>query len=62
MNSQFEIDFESYKGHYSMTKAAISNMTKTAAIENIPHKIRVNAVCPTLVITELGERFIKKEF
>ena len=45
-----------------MAKAAINNMTKTAAIENIPHKIRVNTVSPTLVITELGDKFIKKEF
>ncbi|KAL4750024.1 hypothetical protein BDW72DRAFT_204249 [Aspergillus terricola var. indicus] len=36
---------------YTAAKHAVIGMVKTAAIDNIPHGIRVNAVCPSFVNT-----------
>ncbi|KAB7506493.1 L-xylulose reductase [Armadillidium nasatum] len=41
---------------YCSTKAAIDMLTKCFALELGPHNIRVNAVSPTVVLTELGRR------
>ena len=38
---------------YGSTKAAIIQMTKTAALELVPRKIRVNAVCPGRIATPM---------
>ncbi|KAI9672164.1 MAG: hypothetical protein M1831_001977 [Alyxoria varia] len=40
---------------YSASKAAVVSMTKTAALENAPHGIRINAICPSYARTELLE-------
>jgi NAD(P)-dependent dehydrogenase (short-subunit alcohol dehydrogenase family) len=40
-------------GQYSMTKAAVINLTKTSAIELASRGIRVNAVCPGTVKTAM---------
>jgi NAD(P)-dependent dehydrogenase (short-subunit alcohol dehydrogenase family) len=40
-------------GSYQATKGAIVNMTRALAVEWAPHAIRVNAVAPTYVRTEL---------
>ena len=40
-------------GQYSMTKAAVINLTKTSAIELASRGIRVNAVCPGSVKTAM---------
>jgi NAD(P)-dependent dehydrogenase (short-subunit alcohol dehydrogenase family) len=40
-------------GQYSMTKAAVINLTKTSAIELASRCIRVNAVCPGTVKTAM---------
>jgi L-xylulose reductase len=42
---------------YASSKAAMDMMTKVMALELGPHKIRVNAVNPTVVLTELGRAF-----
>ena len=39
--------------HYSASKAAVVNLTKTAAIELRPYGIRVNAILPGFAETEL---------
>lgn len=39
---------------YSAAKAGVVNMTLTTAVELAPHHIRVNAVCPGLIITPLA--------
>ncbi|XP_020899899.1 L-xylulose reductase [Exaiptasia diaphana] len=41
---------------YCTTKAALDMLTKTMALELGPHKIRVNSVNPTVVLTELGRK------
>lgn len=41
---------------YSATKAAVVNMTLNAAVELAPLHIRVNAVCPGIIFTDLMHR------
>ena len=43
-----------YTGPYSATKAALINLTKTLAMEFVEHPIRVNAVCPGPMATEIA--------
>jgi len=38
-------------GQYDTTKAAVLGLTRALAVEEAPHKIRVNAVCPGGTIT-----------
>jgi len=40
---------------YSVTKAGVSQMTRSMAVEFARHKIRVNAIAPGYVITEINE-------
>ncbi|XP_058531672.1 carbonyl reductase [NADPH] 2-like [Ochotona princeps] len=41
---------------YSSTKGAMTMLTKAMALELGPHKIRVNSVNPTVVLTAMGRR------
>lgn len=43
-----------YTGPYSATKAALINLTKTLAVEFAEEPIRVNAVCPGPMATEIA--------
>jgi len=45
---------------YNASKAAVSNATKTMAVEYGPKKIRFNAVCPVVGSTGLTHLFIGK--
>lgn len=55
------INISSQMGHvsapsrsvYSATKHAVEGFTKGMALELGPHRIRVNTLCPTFVLTEL---------
>lgn len=40
---------------YSVTKGAVSNLTRALALDEGAHGVRVNAVCPTYVRTELTQ-------
>jgi NAD(P)-dependent dehydrogenase (short-subunit alcohol dehydrogenase family) len=44
---------------YSASKAAVIQLTRAAAIEYADRRIRVNALCPTVVQTPLLEHFIR---
>ncbi|XP_032518520.2 L-xylulose reductase-like [Danaus plexippus] len=41
---------------YAASKGAVDSMTQVMALELGPHGIRVNAINPTVVMTELGRR------
>jgi NAD(P)-dependent dehydrogenase (short-subunit alcohol dehydrogenase family) len=43
---------------YSMAKHAVLGLTKSAAIDLAPQRIRVNAVCPVNVGTEMTAEFV----
>lgn len=45
---------------YGLTKGALGQMTRTAALELAQHKVRVNAVCPGTVRTPLVESLFEK--
>ena len=40
---------------YSAAKAAVINLTRSAAVELAPERIRVNAICPGFIATPLAE-------
>ena len=39
---------------YSAAKAAVVNLTRSAAVELAPERIRVNAICPGYIVTPLN--------
>jgi meso-butanediol dehydrogenase / (S,S)-butanediol dehydrogenase / diacetyl reductase len=43
---------------YTAAKAGVSNLTREGAVEYGPYNIRVNAVAPTAVLTDLNQRLI----
>jgi len=43
-------------GAYAASKAALNQMTRTMAVEWGPHNIQANAVCPTVVLTDMGKQ------
>ncbi|KAM0804373.1 hypothetical protein BDR22DRAFT_885635 [Usnea florida] len=45
---------------YVASKHAVMGMTKTAALDNTPHHIRVNAICPAWVDTPMMARDFAK--
>lgn len=44
---------------YCATKGGVVQLTKTMALEYRPANIRVNAICPALIETDLGDRFVE---
>ncbi|HYP06190.1 MAG TPA: SDR family oxidoreductase [Bryobacteraceae bacterium] len=44
---------------YCASKAAIEGMTRSLALELAPERIRINAVAPAVVRTEMGERMFQ---
>ena len=54
-SSIYGLGCDAYVSAYCMTKHAIVAMTKTMALELGEQNIRVNAVCPGMVVTEMGD-------
>ena len=46
-------------GSYCASKGGVVQLTKTMALEYRPANIRVNAICPALIETDLGDRFVE---
>ena len=46
---------------YNATKAAIATMTRCMALDLAPDNIRVNAVCPGTVWTQIVERLSREK-
>lgn len=44
---------------YGLTKGAVAQMTRSLALDLAPNKIRVNAVCPATVRTDLSDRAVR---
>lgn len=44
---------------YTMSKHAVAGLTKTAALENGHHKIRVNTIAPGAILTEMSMASLK---
>lgn len=41
---------------YAASKGGLNALTKSLMAELAPHNIQVNAICPTVVLTEMGKR------
>ncbi len=48
-------------GAYSAAKAALVNWTHTLALEEAPHKVRANCICPGIVDTPIHQLVTKTE-
>ena len=46
-----------YQSFYNASKGAVSNLTRSLALELAPHGVRVNAVNPSLTLTEMTTAF-----
>jgi 3-oxoacyl-[acyl-carrier protein] reductase len=53
ISSTFSIVTKEHRAGYSMTKAAINSLTRTACLELGPDNILINALCPGYVDTEM---------
>ena len=41
---------------YASSKGGLNALTKSLMVELAPHNIQVNAICPTVVMTEMGKK------
>lgn len=46
-------------GAYAASKHAVVGMTRTAAVEFAKYGIRINAICPTVITTPMGDGYIE---
>lgn len=49
------------QGHYAATKAAVISLTRVLARELGPYGITVNAICPGIILTEMGRNNLGSE-
>ncbi|HTN97994.1 MAG TPA: SDR family oxidoreductase, partial [Nordella sp.] len=59
-NSGLIVDRPQPQAHYNASKAAVHQMVKSLAVELAPHQIRVNAVAPGFVMTDMTKDAITK--
>jgi NAD(P)-dependent dehydrogenase (short-subunit alcohol dehydrogenase family) len=55
-NSGFIVDRPQPQAHYNASKAAVHQMVKSLACELGPKNVRVNAVAPGFIVTEMTKR------
>lgn len=55
-NSGFIVDRPQPQAHYNASKAAVHQMVKSMACELGPKNIRINAVAPGFIVTEMTKR------
>jgi NAD(P)-dependent dehydrogenase (short-subunit alcohol dehydrogenase family) len=55
-NSGFIVDRPQFQSHYNASKAAVHQMVKSLAAELGPKNVRVNAVAPGFIVTEMTKR------
>jgi len=48
-------------GAYAASKHAVAGMTATAAVEYAKYGIRINAICPTVIKTPMGDSYINED-
>jgi len=41
---------------YATSKGGLNALTKSLMTESAPHNVQVNAICPTVVLTEMGKK------
>jgi NAD(P)-dependent dehydrogenase (short-subunit alcohol dehydrogenase family) len=41
---------------YATSKGGLNALTKSLMVEAAPHNVQVNAICPTVVLTEMGQK------
>jgi NAD(P)-dependent dehydrogenase (short-subunit alcohol dehydrogenase family) len=46
---------------YGTSKAAVAHLTRALAVEMGVHKIRVNAIAPTVIVTELNRALVQQQ-
>jgi NAD(P)-dependent dehydrogenase (short-subunit alcohol dehydrogenase family) len=54
--SGFIVNYPQEQAQYNASKAAVHHLTKSLAAEWAPRGVRVNAVAPTYIITELTQK------
>ena len=59
-DSGFIVDKPQPQAHYNASKAAVHMLTKSLAVELAEHKVRVNAVAPGYVLTEMTKLGLSK--
>jgi NAD(P)-dependent dehydrogenase (short-subunit alcohol dehydrogenase family) len=61
MSSQMGLVGGRQRALYCASKWAVEGMTKSMAIDLGPHKIRVNSICPTFIVTPLTKPILADE-
>lgn len=56
ISSQTGVIALEYHAAYASSKGGLNALTKSLMTEAAPHNVQVNAICPTVVLTEMGKK------